>query len=223
MRGFCITTSPGTRMPNLLSLWIIWLIFYWVCESLLNRLGHVFCVSKTQGGFFYPVPPLSLWAQKACNYGQFSRMAAFANSQDLLGHRVEELDCTWTRMKAISYGATQPPRAGTSPHFWMCTLGSQDLALEQACPMIAAVISHSSAVGNRHPVNPYTLPCPLPATLTPLVVPSCANQERVTFAWKLPGARWSQRASVLPCLTKTRQWIQELLYRDRLTLYHSLV
>lgn len=56
--GFCITTSPGTRMPNLLSLRMIWLIFYWVRERLLNWLGHVFCVSKTRGVFLIQSLPL---------------------------------------------------------------------------------------------------------------------------------------------------------------------
>lgn len=103
--------------------------------------------------FFYPVPPLSLRAQKACNYGRLSRLAALANSQDLLGRSVEELNCTWTRMKAISNGATQAPGAGTSPHFWMCTLGGQDLALEQVWPIIQVAIGCSSAVGNKYLVN----------------------------------------------------------------------
>lgn len=59
MWGFWITANPGTGMPNLLSLWMIWLTFYWVRERLLNWLRHLFCVSKTQG-VFYTVPSLSV-------------------------------------------------------------------------------------------------------------------------------------------------------------------
>lgn len=83
--------------------------------------------------------------------------------------------------------------AGSSPHFWMCRLGSQDLALEQACPMIPAVIRCSWSAGSR-PSESICTSVSSASTLTLLVMPSWANQEKVMFAWKLPGTGQLQRS-----------------------------
>lgn len=91
-------------------------------------------------------------------------------------------------MKAISNGATQPPGlgpplisgcAGLEARVWAWEPG---FGLGAGMSLDSSSISCSSAVGSRNPVNPCALPCPLPTSLTALVMPSCADQERAAFA-----------------------------------------